>query len=317
MNCQKSKGFLLDPITPEEETRLINCVAAIHCGQLYGIRPYIEHIKDVIGVAKRFGFNGRAFIATAGFHDSVEDQGVTVADLERELIRIFGVENGPHFTAIIDSVISVTDFTKEELKEVPGYREDSPLFAKRVTFQMRTATDPVGIVVKLCDRVANVEGSMADEVWYLVDRYVKEWPLFENCLLRDGDTRYLRDSYLPVYLRRLVKDVASPQVDKFKAVALDTICKANKVPLKEVLSVPKTDLGDPVQLAAAASDLLAMVDTYVKPETVITWSADQLDAAKEWAIATHLRASDNDVEVPKRPNFLPPIGEGRPDVWEH
>lgn len=56
--------------------------------------------------------------------------------------------------------------------------------------------------------------------------------------------------------------------------------------------------------------VLAMVDVEVSEEAVRGWTPAQRNEAVEWAGAVHFNASDNDdVEVPPRPEFLPPAGE--------
>jgi hypothetical protein len=54
----------------------------------------------------------------------------------------------------------------------------------------------------------------------------------------------------------------------------------------------------------ALSDLLLLVNVTRSPVQVAEWSREQRAAAYEWAAAVHLSASDNDVEVPERPEFL-------------
>ena len=54
-------------------------------------------------------------------------------------------------------------------------------------------------------------------------------------------------------------------------------------------------------------DILALASTYVPSEQIAGWTAEQRDIAEAWACAAYLSASDNeDVEVPPRPDFLPP-----------
>jgi hypothetical protein len=53
------------------------------------------------------------------------------------------------------------------------------------------------------------------------------------------------------------------------------------------------------------ADLLSLVEVTVSPATVNTWTDKQYDQAEQWAAATHLSASDNDVSIPQRPAFLP------------
>lgn len=52
------------------------------------------------------------------------------------------------------------------------------------------------------------------------------------------------------------------------------------------------------------SDLLGVVDIQVTPEIVMKWTTKQREKAEKWAARSHLRASDNDIFVPKRPSFL-------------
>lgn len=53
------------------------------------------------------------------------------------------------------------------------------------------------------------------------------------------------------------------------------------------------------------SDLLSLVGYDAPADVVATWTLEERQAAQEWAAATHLQASDNDVDVPARPRFLP------------
>lgn len=52
------------------------------------------------------------------------------------------------------------------------------------------------------------------------------------------------------------------------------------------------------------SDWLLLVAVKVPPETVATWSDEQHQEAQQWAVKTHLRASDNRVRVPEKPAFV-------------
>ena len=51
-------------------------------------------------------------------------------------------------------------------------------------------------------------------------------------------------------------------------------------------------------------DLLLLVQEDVTVETIEGWTEPQRAAVRAWAGALHLRASDNDVDVPARPAFL-------------
>lgn len=56
-------------------------------------------------------------------------------------------------------------------------------------------------------------------------------------------------------------------------------------------------------------DLLLLVGVQVSKETIKRWSDHQKRKATEWASLVHLAASDNDVEIPNRPEFLPAEGD--------
>jgi len=52
------------------------------------------------------------------------------------------------------------------------------------------------------------------------------------------------------------------------------------------------------------SDLLSLVSVVYSPRSISRWSIPMRRRAQRWAWATHLRASDNPVRVPKRPDFV-------------
>lgn len=89
---------------------------------------------------------------------------------------------------------------------------------------------------------------------------------------------------------------------------------------RELLEQYQKDLGDPkdhgyvefvieealdLDECRATRDLLMLVEVEV-PLTDITekWTPEERAAAEDWAVAAHLDASDNEVELPARPEFL-------------
>lgn len=54
----------------------------------------------------------------------------------------------------------------------------------------------------------------------------------------------------------------------------------------------------------AVMDILSLVNITVSPRQVEAWTTDQRNLAEEWAGLLHLQASDNDVTVPPKPEFL-------------
>lgn len=53
-----------------------------------------------------------------------------------------------------------------------------------------------------------------------------------------------------------------------------------------------------------AQDVIALAGLVVPVEDIKKWSQEEIDRAVEWAGAVHLDASDNDVDVPPKPEFL-------------
>jgi (p)ppGpp synthase/HD superfamily hydrolase len=111
---------------------------AAHGNQLYGKYPYVYHLKKTIEVAKELGLNEDIQVACA-LHDTLEDTPATYLDLVKE----FG-------TVVARMVYDVTDelgITREERK-----KKTYPKIKSNVS----------SMLVKLCDRIANVRESVGD-----------------------------------------------------------------------------------------------------------------------------------------------------------
>jgi hypothetical protein len=51
-------------------------------------------------------------------------------------------------------------------------------------------------------------------------------------------------------------------------------------------------------------DALLLVGYYVPTDIISTWTPEKRQHAEDWAMARHLSASDNENEVPQRPDWL-------------
>jgi hypothetical protein len=56
--------------------------------------------------------------------------------------------------------------------------------------------------------------------------------------------------------------------------------------------------------AHVTRDLLLLADLKVSLIEIREWSGWQIEQAENWAVAVHLRASDNGNRVPPKPAFL-------------
>ncbi len=133
------------------EARMVGVKA--HSNQSYDeIFPYEKHLDDVVDVLKRFGFAGMYIIA-GYLHDSIEDDGISFNDIKKH----FGVE-------IAEMVYCVSDESGRDRKE------------KKKKTLPKTASNPDAIILKLADRIANVEHAGK------IDMYAKEYKEFKDAL---------------------------------------------------------------------------------------------------------------------------------------
>jgi (p)ppGpp synthase/HD superfamily hydrolase len=102
-----------------------------HGGQLYGTRPYIEHLAEVVSVLEDFGFSGD-YLSAGWLHDVIEDTDATVAEVEAEFgdrvaKLVWAVTGGGDRASHVESIYD------------------------------KIAAFPEAAAVKLADRIANIE----------------------------------------------------------------------------------------------------------------------------------------------------------------
>jgi (p)ppGpp synthase/HD superfamily hydrolase len=124
-----------------------------HANQSYDdVFPYEKHLDDVVDVLKRFGFSGKYIIAGYN-HDVMEDTGISYNKVK----RYFGEE-------VAEMVYCVTDELGRSRKE----KKDKTL--------PKTSSNPDAIIVKLADRIANIEHGGK------IDMYAEEYNEFKTFL---------------------------------------------------------------------------------------------------------------------------------------
>jgi len=133
------------------ESRMVSIQA--HGNQTYDdIYPYKKHLDDVVDVLKRFGYAGKYLIA-GYLHDIIEDTSLSYNKVK----RVYGIE-------IAEMVYCVTDELGRDRAE-----------KKRKTLP-KTASNPDAIIVKLADRIANIEHGGK------IGMYAKEYNEFKGAL---------------------------------------------------------------------------------------------------------------------------------------
>ena len=124
-----------------------------HSSQTYDeVFPYEKHLDDVVDVLKRFGYSGK-FVIAGYLHDILEDTGLSYNDVKRH----FGEE-------IAEMVYCVTDELGRNRKE------------KKAKTLPKTASNPDAIILKLADRIANIEHGGK------IDMYASEYQEFKGAL---------------------------------------------------------------------------------------------------------------------------------------
>lgn len=134
------------------EARLVAIKA--HGTQDYdGIFPYEKHLEDVVEVLKRFGIVQPKYICAGWLHDSMEDGALSYNKIKRH----FGFE-------VAEMVYCVTD-------ELGRGRDE-----KKAKTLPKTGSNPDAVIIKLADRIANIEHGGK------IDMYAKEYKAFKLAL---------------------------------------------------------------------------------------------------------------------------------------
>ena len=133
-----------------------------HGDQMYGDQPYTYHLGKVVDVLVRFKHEDPALLAAGWLHDTLEDTSATFDDIQDE----FGFE----IAALVDAVTDGPGSSRAERKIRP--------------YNMIPKC-PGAVILKLADRIANIEASLDEGHDRLLKRYAKEHPSFHAALF-DG-----------------------------------------------------------------------------------------------------------------------------------
>jgi (p)ppGpp synthase/HD superfamily hydrolase len=143
-----------------------------HSNQRYDEFPYTKHLEDVNNVLSRFGFHQEAhdFLhAAAWLHDVIEDTGHSYNDVK----KIAGEE-------VADLVYCVTNELGKNRKE------------RNEKTYPKIAQNKWAVVLKLADRIANVENCIANKSG-VGQAYKKEYYSFHSSLY--NEEHYIDDMW--------------------------------------------------------------------------------------------------------------------------
>ena len=166
----------------QDYQRAIELAHQAHAKQKYGVFPYTRHLAHVVSVLFRFGLGDDWDMVTAGWlHDIVEDTEMTLEDLR----MLFNQR-------VVKLVDCVTDGEGKNRKEKKAWS-----YAKMVEYTP-------SIVLKLGDRIANVESAIHAENDDMLKMYFKEYQSFsENLNLEEYD-EFSRIGEMNAYLYDLL-----------------------------------------------------------------------------------------------------------------
>lgn len=141
----------------EEIRKAIDFSTKAHSSQTYDEFPYFKHLQDVHDVLVRFGLKEEnpddlPILVSSYIHDTIEDTATSYSDLR----NIFGTE-------VAEIVYCVTDELGRNRKE------------KKEKTYPKIRQNPKAIIVKLADRIANIEHSSQMKNTNFMSMYKKEW----------------------------------------------------------------------------------------------------------------------------------------------
>ncbi|MBS2004134.1 MAG: hypothetical protein JST44_21695 [Cyanobacteria bacterium SZAS LIN-5] len=134
-------------------------------GGMDGYHPYSVHLAETAAVARRFGVRNLAILTACWGHDMLEDTDKTIEDLLKAGFN-------PYEVALIWACTDGDADTRAERK-FQAYRKIRMVYG--------------AVIVKLCDRIANVEHAAVSGYQRKYELYRDEMPEFEWSL-RDLQT---------------------------------------------------------------------------------------------------------------------------------
>ena len=155
-----------------------------HKNQRYGIYPYEVHLTNVVSVLLHFGFTfeeDELIISAAWLHDIIEDTAIDEAYVST------------HFGEEICEIVSAVSNHRDEA--------NTKLENKRITFS-KIAINEKAIIVKLADRIANVEFSILHENVKLINKYKKEQLLIDELVAPKITTEKTQKMY--THLKKMI-----------------------------------------------------------------------------------------------------------------
>ena len=133
-----------------------NLAIKYHKKQMYGKNPYVFHLDGVVRILKDFGYSSD-FLIAGYLHDTIEDTELTLSTIKKEF--------GENVSKLVKSVTDPKIGTRKEKK-------------RQVYKQINQYS--LSLVVKLADRIANVQASLKIANLSKLEMYKSEQKEFKN-----------------------------------------------------------------------------------------------------------------------------------------
>lgn len=144
-----------------------------HASQRYGDSPYLTHLEEVVEIAETLADDvvGVDVLRAVGYlHDVIEDTPITRLFLD----EIFGGIKAKAVALLTDPDLPTRREKKEELNRRMKFLDE------------RDVASRAALIVKLCDRVANVRACCRDRKDDRLQMYASEHAAFRDAVWRSG-----------------------------------------------------------------------------------------------------------------------------------
>lgn len=156
----------------------------LHNGQIYDQDkqiPYSFHINQVIDLVSEYGFIAEMI---AALHDTIEDTDITEYGLESLLINVMYEEKVDMPVEYIKPIAKKVSHAVFLLSDEDGVNRKER--KKKTNHKLSMVTDDylVVLIVKIADRIANMQYSYDNDNKSKMKMYFKEFEDFKNAVYR-------------------------------------------------------------------------------------------------------------------------------------
>lgn len=163
-----------------------------HRFQRYGGGPYESHLIRVKEILVEFGFDDFRWCAAGLLHDTIEDTGTTRGEIEERFDS--SIWSGPLVSELVWAATGIGATRRERQNDI----------------RRKLRTFPEACPLKVADRIANVEASLASDGKAFARMYLAEAEQFDEIASADTVPSAMRSRLVVAYCLARAKVAASP-----------------------------------------------------------------------------------------------------------